>query len=367
MGNSSLMAKVFEGKGNALNLGRGVRVMVAVIVPLIVLVALNSIDFAISASIGALLVAYCDVAKPYPTQARVLFTGTFAGALLFALGRAISPYSWEIAVPSIFLATLLLGFCAAYGQVVALIALLMNVTFLVGLGRGGGPSVAPGALLGFAMGGLITTLLFLLPWLLQRSQHEHANSTQLAQQASNGTSQSLFVPFLTQFKFHTPESIFSLMKALGAALAAGISWGFALPYPQWAPTTEIINTLPNPRMSFVVILQCVIGTVLGALFAAFLILTLAKTVVFLLIIAVTLLIGFTVKDVNAGLFLFFMTNYILILISFNAPDDISHVVLRILETLVGVGIAFRVEIMLMWISSQQKTKGGTDPPPTLFS
>jgi uncharacterized membrane protein YccC len=97
-----------------------------------------------------------------------------------------------------------------------------------------------------------------------------------------------------------------------------------------------------------------IGTILGAIIASFLILTLEKTVVFLLIIAVALLIGFAVKDINAGLSIFFLTMSLLLLISFSYPEDLSYAVFRVIETLIGVGIAFLVGGVSMWIFARHK-------------
>jgi uncharacterized membrane protein YccC len=97
-----------------------------------------------------------------------------------------------------------------------------------------------------------------------------------------------------------------------------------------------------------------IGTILGAIIASFLILTLEKTVVFLLIIAVALLIGFAVKDINAGLSIFFLTMSLLLLTSFSYPEDLSYAVFRVIETLIGVGIAFLVGGVSMWIFARHK-------------
>jgi uncharacterized membrane protein YccC len=350
-----LLASVFAVKREAMNLRKGVIVMVVVIVPLIALTALNDRQFAISVAFGALLVAFCDVKKSYPTRVRVLLAGTFVGACFFTAGRVIGPYPWLIVVPSIFLVTFFLGMCIAYGEVVAVVTALLNMISLLGLGISGGLRVAPVTLAGFVMGGLSITLLFLLPWPRPRAHYEPLSSTQAEQQGSKEASPSLLTPFLKHCQFRTPVSIFSLIKVLGVTLAAGISWGCSLVNPQWAPTMVLINTLPNPRMSSVVILQRVIGTLLGVLLAALLIVTLAKTVAFLLVVALALLIGFTVKDVNAGLSLFFMTIFTLILMSFTAPDDLSHAVIRFLQTVIGAGIACLVEGMLIWMSSRQKS------------
>jgi uncharacterized membrane protein YccC len=210
------------------------------------------------------------------------------------------------------------------------------------------------ALIGFAVGGLITTSLLLSPWPRRVSHQELAPSTPSVQQGANGTRQPLLAPLLAQWTFHTPISLFSLINTVGATLAAGISWGFAFPYPQWTPTTEILNARPDPRVTFGVTIQRLIGTVLGAIIASFLILTLEKTVVFLLIIAVALLIGFAVKDINAGLSIFFLTMSLLLLISFSYPEDLSYAVFRVLETLIGVGIAFLVGGVSMWIFTRHK-------------
>jgi uncharacterized membrane protein YccC len=347
----SLIARVFESKRGMLNPAKGVKVIMAMLV--VVLIALEEPQFTIPVLVGALFTAYNDMNQPDPIRVRVLCTASFVGALTFALGRAISPYSWEIPAPSIFLATLLAGFCGVYGQIVAVVAMLINVIFLTGLTMSGGPSIALETFVGFAVGGLITTFFLLLPWPPRRSPREQI-SEPAASQPAQSISRPLLAPFLTQFKFRTPIAIFSLVKTLGVTLAAAISWGLSFPYPQWAPTTTIITILPDPRMSFVAILQNVLGTLLGALSATVLILVLGQTILLVPIVALALLIGFMVKDINAGFFLFFMTNCLLLLLSFSEPGQISHIKVRLLETVIGAAIALLVELILIWLAKQQK-------------
>lgn len=343
------MRNVFQVESAAVSLAKGVRTTAGIFLTLFLFYRLHSLSFGIPVALGVLILSYCDPGPrvPYARRAKILSTSTVLGALVFALGRSLgSP--WWLAVPAIFLATFFAGFFSVLGRIPAAVSLTLCILFAVGLGQGGGPQVALLSLAGFLLGGALLLFLVLLPWPLQRFRTARSalreNRVPQPEEAPPvlGERSSLTM-IVSQMTLTSPLFRFNALKALGAALAASLGWGFGLLYPHWAAITEIIAVRPNWEASLTIIVQNVLATILGALVAALLIVSVQSPLVLILIIALNVVIGITLKEVNYAVYVFFITTILMLLLSLQTPG-IPFIKLRVVETLVGAAIALIVLI-----------------------
>ena len=137
-------AHLFEIKADGINWGLGVRVVVALFVPLIVLAALGISQLWAGVSFGALWVGMSDAfTLKAPIGYRMLRLGiiTLVGALLTALGLVMG-VNWELEMLGTFVITILCGATLAWGKPAALAGYLLNIWFVVSLSFHGGTAKA---------------------------------------------------------------------------------------------------------------------------------------------------------------------------------------------------------------------------------
>ncbi len=198
-------AHLFEFKTDGLNWGLGLRVVVALFVPLIVLGALGLTQYWPSVSFGALLVGMSDVfTLKAPIGYRMLRLGiiTLVGALLTALGLVLG-VNWELAVLGTFVITLLCGAALAWGKPAALAGYLLNIWFIASLSFHGGTAKAVPLGLAWLVGGALYMLLALVRFERQPSPAEAAQGTAPVQ-----SPKSLFTTYFALFRFTNPQFLF---------------------------------------------------------------------------------------------------------------------------------------------------------------
>jgi hypothetical protein len=210
-----VIANLFEFKTDGLNWGSGLRVAVALFVPLIVLGALGLTQYWSSVSFGALFVGMSDyftLQAPIGYRMRRLGIITLAGALLTALGLVLG-VSWELAVLGTFVITLLLGASLVWGKPAAFAAYLLNIWFVASLAFPGGAAQALPQALAWLIGGAFYMLLALVRFERQPSPSEAAQGTAPLQ-----SPKSLFATYFALFRFTSPPFRFVLLKALAVTL-----------------------------------------------------------------------------------------------------------------------------------------------------
>ena len=355
------MCNVFQIEPCALSLTKGVRTASGIFLALFLFYRLHSLSFGIPVALGVLIVSYCDPGPsvPYARRTKILSLSTVLGALVFALGRSLgSP--WWLAVLAIFLATFLAGFFSVLGRIPAAMSMTLCILFAVGLGKGGGAWVALLSLVGFLLGGALLLFLVLLPWPLHqfRTAQSAVRENWVPQPKEAppvlGERSSLTM-IISQMTLTSPLFRFNALKAMGAALAASLGWGLGLLYPHWAAVTEIIAVRPSWEASLITIVQNVLATILGALVAALLIVSVQSLLVLILIVALNVVIGIVLKEVNCAVYVFFFTTIPMLLLSLQTPG-IPFIKLRVVETLVGAAIAL---IVVLIESGMEMRSSGT--------
>jgi uncharacterized membrane protein YccC len=310
---------------------KGFYTALAMFLPLLVLAMLGQHAFGVLVMTGALLTSFGDLGTSSRQKAWSLGITAVGGALMTALGRLIGGL-WWVEVVEIFLVVFIGGLLSAYGRVLAAMGLLLTIPFVISLAKRGGPATALPAGGGFLLGGAILMLFALLfAWLpLPRS----TPGNEVVPDRSQPPQLTLTSPLLR----------FSLLRAVGAAAAAGSGWILGGPPFYWAALTVIVGTQQDQEAPLRRALQNVVATYLGALLAGVVIAGVQGALVLELIIVTITFLAFTIKDLNYFLYFFFFTILILLLISIQLPGE-SLAVWRVVTVSFGAGIVLVITFL----------------------
>lgn len=332
------MAVLFRSNSGAkLQPVKGFYTALAMFLPLLILTALGQSVFGGLVMTGALLTSSGDVGTSYRTQAWSLGMTAVGGALMTALGRLIGG-PWWIEIVEIFLVVFLSGLLSAYGRVAAVMGLLWTIPFVSALANRGGPATALPAAGGFLLGGAILMLFALLFTWLQSYRSVPRDDVQPTRSPPTITT------LTAQFTLTSPLLRFSLLRAIGAAVAAGSGWIVGVPPFYWAALTVIICTQQDQKASLMKALQNVVATFLGALVAEVVIAGVQNALVLGLIVVAITFLAFTVKALNDLLYLFLFTVLILLLISIGISGQ-SLAVWRVVTIVIGAGIVIVMALL----------------------
>lgn len=349
------MVAFFRSKSDAKpNPVKGFYTALAMFLPLLVLTILGQRAFGVLVMTGALLTSFGDVGTSYRTRAWSLGMTSVGGALMTALGRLIGG-PWWIEIVEIFLIVFISGLLSVYGRVAAVMGLLLTITFVISLANPGGSATTLSAAGGFLLGGAVLMLFALLfTWLpSQRSTPRN--------EARPNRPQPGLTTLTAQLTLTSPLLRFSLLRAVGAAVAAGSGWIWGGSPFYWATLTVIICTQQDQKTPLMLALQNVVATFLGALLAAVLIACVQNTLVLELIVVVITFLTFTVKELNYLLYFFFFTILILLLISI-AMSGQSLAVWRVVTILFGAGIVLVIILLSLRFNHGDRTESRERQP-----
>lgn len=326
--------------------------------PLLVLEVLGRNLLGGNAAVGTLLgvvfVAFCDLGPSLRIRAWAMSAGAFLGALLMALGALIGG-PWWVAAPALGLATFLSGVLLVYGKVVAQVGIILTIAFTLALGKDGGPGVAASRGLGFLFGGTFFLLFVLASSLPGRFLRPAAQGPTAASDALPTAPPAAGTP-------RPKRSLLvwlAVLRALGAALIAGVAWGTGVPYPQWAPVVVIASVRLDQVAAVNLTIQRIVGTVLGAGLADLVLAWVHNPMALAGLAVGGIFLAFTVKDANNTLFTFFLTILILLLLNI-LPSGPTYVVLRVVATLIGAMAALGVSWLSAWLV--QRASAAVRPP-----
>jgi uncharacterized membrane protein YccC len=343
--------------GSHLDLARGARAAVAMLLPLFTLEALgrNQVgsQVAVGTLLGVIFVAFCDIGPTLRVRVRAMGCGAVVGALLILLGSWIGG-SWWVAVPAIALATFLSGILPAHGQVVAQVGIILTMVFTVALGKDGGLAAAWPAMLGFLFGGTFFLALVLSSFVLFRFMRLRAREPALRPPPAVVSAPGIALPgwvLLVRL---------ALLRAVGAGLMALVAWGSGVPYPHWAPVVVIASIRTDQVAAVNLARYRIIGTVLGAGLANMVLLWVHSPLALAGLAVAGMFLAFAVKDANNTSFIFFLTFLILVLLNISATGP-AYVALRVATTLIGAAAA----LIVSWLSFRlvRHAAAATRPPP----
>jgi len=130
---ASRVAMVFKLNPKGFDLRRGVSLVVVMLVPLIVLAALDELKYFVSVAFRAFFVGLCDPGGRYKDRVPRMAVVGVLGALLTALGFRVGDAAWGWVTLVAFTITLLCSLAVTYGEHRFTAALLLNIWFLIAL------------------------------------------------------------------------------------------------------------------------------------------------------------------------------------------------------------------------------------------
>lgn len=347
-------AHLFEIKKDKVNWGLGLRLIVVLIVPLIVLGVLGLTQYWANVSFGALFVGMSDIftlKAPIGYRMRRLGIITLAGALLTALGLVMG-VNWELEVLGTFVITLLCGATLAWGKPAALAAYLINIWFIASLSFHGGTAKALPLGLAWLIGGALYMLSALVRFERQHSPPVAAQAT-----ASSQSPKSIFATYFALFRFTNPQFRYVLLKALAVTVGAAIGFGFGIPYAHWIPIYTLVILQPDYEQTLDNFLLRMIGTILAAALASVLLFSVHNQYLLALIVVVFAFFTAAMRMANMLIYIFFDTAAILLLLDFSTPGSLTDVWARMLNVFIGALIS--VVVVFLFMRPSQKTESSS--------
>ena len=350
----SRLAKVFEAKWQAFNLRRGVRVLVILLVPLIVLAAIGQEKYWIGVSFGALLVGLADPGGDYAYRVSHMAVFAVIGALLTVLGFGIGRQAWGFAVLATFVITLLAGLAVKFGLHRFAAAIILNVWFVVVL-------TLPGAFqldhihtsgwaqaLAWLAGAALAIAYTGIVWLVRGRTAQPQPAAELI------PGDTAPVP-LTR-----PVILFAVIRAAAVSIAVAVAFGLHVTDADWMPIATIAAMKPDLEQSTLAAEQRLAGAILGAAVAALFLLTVHNKYALEAVIIILGALAGSIRTVSYTLYTAATAGFVLIAADLPHPSNLAAEGRRVLFTFIGVGIA----VVVMFLASLLQKRTAKKAPPS---
>ncbi len=340
---------LFELNWEAVNAGRGLRAVVVIVAALALYLVWGPLG--LTAALGALIISMTDSGGPLPNRLKLMAGLILAGTALMLLGTTIGNSSW-LALMVLFAVTFVCGLGFGGGPRAATLLFLLNLWLVIAqsLSTLGQPAQMA---LGFALGGGGVMLLTLLQdWLSRRREPGHSGQAAPVA-APPGTPWRKLLA--SNLKPDSPWFTFSLVRALAVALSMAAGILFFTDYPLWAAISTLIVISPDVNKAVPLGVQRAIGTALGALLALLLGVIIGPGHP-LLVMALFLLTSFAMiafQNVNYMLFATLMTLTLLAMFGLIRDDMLQVGQHRVGATVVGVLLALAAVTLLRTLSARR--------------
>jgi uncharacterized membrane protein YccC len=352
----SQIATIFKLNRKNFNLARGLSLVVATFVPLIVLIALHEEQYFLSVIYGALLVGLTEPGGRYADRLVHMAVFAVAGALVTALGFGIGGGPWGWVVLAAFVVTLAAGLAVKYGLHRFTAAYLLNIWFVIAITLPGvyqASHVHVGAwsqALAFLIGSALAIAVTFAVWLAR-------GRTAQPQPAPDLIPDSIEPVPLTR-----PVIAFAVLRAAAVAITVAIAFGLHLSSADWMPIAAIVAMKPSLQQSLLTAEQRLAGAILGAAVAALFLLTVdSKTALEVIIVILCALAG-AIMTVNYAWYCTAVAALVLIAVDLPHPSNHAEEARRIGFTFAGVGIAILV-LLLGGLLAKRQAAAAQPPQP----
>ncbi|MGB2128197.1 MAG: FUSC family membrane protein [Flavicella sp.] len=148
--------------------------------------------------------------------------------------------------------------------------------------------------------------------------------------------------------FSMKSSIFRHSLRLSIAMVVGYLMGYllSLQNPYWILITILVIMRPSYGLTKKRLQHRVLGTLIGAAIALFLVYTIQNTFVFGVLAALSLVLALSLVQLNYRTFAIFLTLHIVFLHAVFHPDVLNAIQYRITDTLLGAGLAMLSNLFL---------------------
>lgn len=328
-------AEVFGFDKSKLNWPLGITVSAAIFVPLVLLALIDQSHYWLSVSFGVLFVGLADPGGRLASRAAYAAVFGVVGAVVTAWGIAVGDAGWGWVTISTVVVTLVTGLAIRFGVRRFVTGSLLTAWFLIAI------ALPPG----YAAAGIT-----LNPWLQALAWLAGAAAWfVLSSLVSMARRRPERPPLVAELPTDTKGSaltravvVYSVLRTVAISGAVAIVFGFHLPYADWMPIAAQVAMKPSPQQSKLAATQRVVGTILGAVVASVLLLTVDQPYMLAGAIVVLALVGGAFRTANYALYTTGIAATALIALDISDPTDFATEGLRILFTFIGVGIAIAV-------------------------
>lgn len=343
---SSLVSKLFELNPQGLRAARGLVALVAVLVPVVVLGAIDEQVYATSVIFAILWVGMSDPGGAFKDRVIEMSAVAGIGAVLTLWGIGIGGEAWGLVVASIFAVTAAAGLTMKFGMQRFTAAVLLNIWFVVALSLPGSYAATGVQLQAWAQtlawlaGSALWIAVAFVAWLLR-------GRTLRPQPIGE------FPADTSTTKLTRQAITYAVIRAVAVSAAAVITFGFEVPNADWMPIATIAAMKGSLQQTTFVAVQRATGTIIGAAVAAIVVLGVTSSFALTLVVVALAGIGAAIRYVNYTWYCAAIASLLLISMDAANPTDFSNELRRILFTLGGVAIA--VVVMLAVNRFQQRS------------
>jgi len=344
-------ARVFEVNSKGLDVRRGVRVAVVLLVPLLLLALLNQEAYWVSMTFGALFVGLIDPGGNYSFRIRDMAGFGIAGALLTVLAFAIGEGPWGFVVLVAGVITALSGLTVKFGKHRFVAGVLLNAWFLIALALPGSYSAAHISTPAWAQA---------VAWLIGSALM--IGYTFIVWLAGGRTAQPEAVPEFpgdtSPIPLTAPIVLFAVIRAVAVSIAVAIAFGLHLPNADWMPIATLVAMKPSLKQSGLVAVQRLTGVSLGAVVAMLFLATVHDKFILEVIIAILCVAAASIRMLSYTLYVAAVTGAVLMAMDLPHPSNLAAEGERVLFTFIGVAIAYLVMLIANELQKARSTKSG---------
>lgn len=153
-------------------------------------------------------------------------------------------------------------------------------------------------------------------------------------------------PLLTNLTFKSHIFRHALRVSIASVTGYLLGLVFHLDRVYWVLLTIVVILKPGFGISKTRSYQRIIGTITGALFAAAVLYFIDNNTIILVLMMICILGAYSFMTHQYTLSVFFVTPFVIFLLHFLHPVNLQNAELRVLDTFIGVGIAFLANLLL---------------------
>jgi hypothetical protein len=348
-------AEIFGFDKSKLNWPLGITVAAAIFVPLVLLAVIDQDEYWLSVSFGVLFVGLADPGGRPASRAAYAAVFGVVGAAVTAWGIAVGDAGWGWVTLSTVAVTLVTGLAIRFGVRRFVTGSLLTAWFLIAI------SLPPG----YAAAGItLNAWLQAFAWLAGAAAWFVLSTiVSMARRRLDRPPLVAELPTDTRGSALTrPVVVYSVLRTVAISGAVAIAFGFRLPYADWMPIAAQVAMKPNAQQSKLAATQRVVGTILGAVVASALLLTVDEHYALAGAIVLLALVGGAFRTANYALYTIGIAATALIALDISDPTNLATEGLRILFTFIGVAVAIAVMALARVLTKQAASEASSTEP-----
>jgi uncharacterized membrane protein YgaE (UPF0421/DUF939 family) len=253
-----------------------------------------------------------------------------------------------LSITAMFVWAFIGGMASAYGEVVSQIGFISVLAFAVSLGLPGSIEAGIERMAAFVSGGLWGIILTLVLWRLDQKTSELSEVPEAHDGASH--KEDVLIDWVkkiaSNLSFRSIIFRHALRLAVASTIAVALFKLFRLERGYWLTITVLVIVKPVFADTRKRTGDRVLGSVAGGVLAALLAAGIHNLVILDLLLVVFSVLAYSNVRYHYGLFVFFLTPFVVLMIETVQPTHWYIVLIRIFDTLMGAAIALIVTYLL---------------------